>query len=124
MKTIHAALLGLVVVATATTAFADNCKSPKVKVVNDKAETIKVTKIQYFDGCDSRWRTEDVASTEIRSGSSATFTDNLEYVGNCKVTKFKLYRAVRKQTGDAYSAFEWGASSFPTKARTRCATPT
>lgn len=113
MKNIHAALMGLVVVAAATTAFADTCKSPKVKVVNDKSETIKVSKIQYFDGCDNKWRTEDVASTEIRSGQSATFTDNLEYVGNCKVTKFKLYRAVRKQTGDAYGAFEWGGELVP-----------
>lgn len=94
-------------------ALADACKSPKVKVKNDKAQTIKVSKIQYFDGCDSKWRTEDVGSTEIAAGSSHTFTDNLEYVGNCKVTKFKLYRAVRQQTGTAYGAFEWGGELVP-----------
>ena len=49
-----------------------------------------------------------MAAREIPSHGSTTYTDNLEYVGNCKVTKFKLYRAVRQPTGTAYGAFDWG----------------
>ena len=92
---------------------ADSCKSPKVIVKNDKKSTIRVTKLQYYDVCHKQWRTENIPETEIPVGAQRSFTDNLEYVGNCKVTKFKLYRAVRKQTGDAYGAFEWGGELVP-----------
>jgi hypothetical protein len=113
MKKLHAVLVGLVVLGVGSTALADVCKTPKVKVVNDKTQTIKVTKIQYFDGCDNKWRTEDVTAREIAAGGNYTFTDNLEYVGNCKVTKFKLYRAVRQSTGSAYGSFDWGGELVP-----------
>lgn len=113
MKTLQALMCGLVVLGVGSTAFADLCKAPKVKVVNDKAATIKVTKIQYYDGCDNKWRTEDVTAREIAPGASFTFTDNLEYVGNCKVSKFKLYRAVRQSTGSAYGSFSWGGELTP-----------
>lgn len=113
VRKIQAVSIFAAVLSVGALAMADNCKSPNVKVVNDKSATIKVTKIQYFDGCDKKWRTEDVASTEIAAGSSHTFTDNLEYVGNCAVSKFKLYRAVRQSTGSAYGAFEWGGELTP-----------
>lgn len=108
MKTKLAILVGLVVLGVGGTALADACKSPKVKIVNDKAQTIKVSKIQYFDGCDNKWRTEDVENREIEPTRNTIYTDKLEYVGNCKITKFKLYRAVRQQTGPAYGPYEWG----------------
>ena len=113
MKKLHAVLFGVTALALASTAFADNCKTPKVKVVNDKSTTIKVSKIQYFDGCDNKWRTEDVTAREISAGGNFTFTDNLEYVGNCRVSKFKLYRAVRQSTGSAYGSYEWGGELVP-----------
>lgn len=116
-RSILASIRNVGVVAAVLTlgavAMADNCKSPKVVVKNDKSATIKVTKIQYFDGCDKKWRTEDVAATEIVSGGSHTFTDDLEYVGNCTISKFKLYRAVRQASGSAYGAFEWGGELVP-----------
>lgn len=113
MKKLHALVFAVFGLALASTASADKCKSPKVKVVNDKKATIKVTKIQYFDDCDDKWRTEDVATREIASGASFTFTDDLEYVGNCKIKKFKLYRAVRQNTGSAYGAYAWGGELVP-----------
>lgn len=97
----------------ATEAHADKCKGPKVVVKNDKAKTIKVSKIQYYDGCDKKWRTEDVPAREIEPGKSTTYTDDLEYVGNCSVSKFKLYRAVRNTTGSAYGSFSWGGELVP-----------
>lgn len=113
MNKLHALVFGVLGLTFASTATADSCKSPKVKVVNDRQTTIKVTKIQYFDGCDNKWRTEDVAAREISAGASFSFTDNLEYVGNCKITKFKLYRAVRQTTGSAYGSFDWGGELTP-----------
>lgn len=108
---------GLAVVAllgvAAQAASADKCKSPKIIVKNDKGSAIKVTKIQYYDACDKQWRTENVPETEIPAGAQRSFTDNLEYVGNCAVSKFKLYRAVRQSTGAAYGAFDWGAELVP-----------
>ena len=113
MKKAYALLLGLVVVGVSGSAIADNCKAPKVKVQNDKKDTIKVSKIMYFDGCDNKWRTEDVSVREIAAGASYTWTDDLEYVGNCKITKFKLYLAIRQSTGSAYGAFDWGGELTP-----------
>lgn len=100
-------------ILVAVGASADLCKSPKIKVVNDRTDTIKVTKIQYLDGCDEKWRTEDVAETEILAGRAKTFTDSLEHVGNCKVKRFKLYRAVRKDIGSAYGPYSWGSELTP-----------
>ena len=105
-------VLGSVVVATGD-ARADLCRAPKVVVKNDKTTTIKVTKIMYYDGCDKQWRTEDVTTREIPAGGSTTSTDDLEYVGNCSVSKFKLFRAVRNATGSAYDAASWGGELAP-----------
>lgn len=113
MKKIHSVWAALVVLAAGSQALADICKSPSVQVVNDRSETIKVTKIEYHDGCDDKWRTENVASTEILSGHSYSFRDNLEYVGNCKVTSFRLYRAIRQSSGGAYGSFAWSTIRIP-----------
>lgn len=118
---VKCALAGVVfVLAGAPSAFADKCKSPKVVVKNDKAKTIKVTKLEYYDGCDKKWRTEDVAAREIPAGGSTTYTDDLEYVGNCNVSKFKLYRAVRQATGTAYGSFSWGGELVPDGGAKKC----
>ncbi len=50
---------------------------------------------------------------EIAAGGSTTYTDDLEYVGNCSVSKFKLFRAVRNTTGNAYDAAVWGGELLP-----------
>ena len=97
----------------AAEARADLCKSPKIVIKNDQATTIKVTKIEYYDGCDKKWRTEDVSAKEITTGSSTTYTDNLEYVGNCSVSKFKVYLAYRNATGGAYGASTWSPEVAP-----------
>lgn len=107
------------VILAAASASADLCKSPKVVVKNDRSDTIKVTKIQYLDGCDDKWRTEDVAATEILSGRSMTFRDSLEHVGNCKVKKFKLYRAIRKDSGSAYGPYAWGGALTPDEGKSQ-----
>lgn len=108
-----ALLLAAATVSLVAPASADNCKRPNVVVKNDRDSAIKVSKIQYYDTCDRTWRTEDVGTVEIRNGSSHTFTDDLEYVGNCAISKFKLYRATRQGTGSAYSSFSWGGELAP-----------
>jgi hypothetical protein len=121
---IVSALLGAAIAMIAAQAVADNCKSPNLKVVNDKtSSTIKVTKIQYFDECDNKWRTENLASTEIRAGGHyAIFHDSLEYVGGCQISKFKLFRSVRKDTGGAYDAPMWGGEIRPDEGSRTCQT--
>lgn len=106
-------LFALAGVTVAATASADACKGAKVIVKNDKSVAIKVTKIEYWDGCDNKPRTEDISLREIAAGGSTTITDTLEYVGNCPITKFRLYRAVRQGTGSAYSSYDWGGWLVP-----------
>lgn len=113
IRRLQAVSIVAAVLSVGALAMADTCKSPNVKVVNDKSTTIKVTKIQYYDSCDKTWRTEDVAAREITSGGSTTWTDDLEYVGNCSVTKFKIYRAVRAGTGKPYGSPVWGSELVP-----------
>ena len=122
MKVKNSILLAVAVLALGSQALADVCKEPKVKVVNDKKQTIKVKKIEYFDDCNKKWRTEDVSDTEIASGASKTFTDNLEYVEGCKITKFKLYRAVRQDTGSKYGEYSWGGELVPDEGAPICKT--
>jgi hypothetical protein len=95
-----------------------------VVVKNDKNKTIKVTKLQFYDGCDKKWRTEDVPTREIQSGGSTTYTDNLEFVGNCSVSKFKLFVAVRNTTGSAYGSFDWSDAKVPDGGAKVCNTGT
>jgi len=114
--------LALTPMLVASEARADKCKSPRVVVKNDRDRTIKVKKIQYYDGCENRWRTEDVGDREIRSGGAHTFTDDLEYVENCQVSKFKLYRAIRKDQGNKYGDYNWGAVLVPDEGAKSCKT--
>jgi hypothetical protein len=117
----HTALLvALAATVVAVQASADDCKRPTLRLVNDRGESIKVSKIQYFDGCDKTWRTESLRETEILGADGAThhyadFTDNLEHVGNCVITKFKVYRAIRQDKGSAYGAFAWGDEIVPSE---------
>jgi hypothetical protein len=93
-------------------ALADKCKAPKVVIKNDKADVILVTKFQYFDGCDGKWRTEDVRWTSIDSGDSHAFTDDLEYVQNCKLPKFKVAISV-SCSGAFRTCNQWSKELVP-----------
>jgi hypothetical protein len=113
---------GLVMAAAlivASQASADLCKNPLVKVINDKANAIKLSKIQYYDDCNNVWREEKVSEREIASGHSTTYDDSLEYVERCPIRSFKLYRAVRQSTGAAYGPYQWGAELTPDQGKTQ-----
>lgn len=113
IKSMLVAAVAVLPALAAGPAHADLCKQPFIVVQNDKARTIKVLKIQYFDECDQQWRTEDVPNREITSGDYTIYSDNLEYAGNCVISKFKLYRQVRNASGSAYGAAAWGAELVP-----------
>ena len=72
------------------TAWGDNCKNPKVVIKNESGQTYQIKKFEYKDGCDDKWRSEDVKNKVVGAGESVTYTDDLEYVGNCKVPKLRL----------------------------------
>ena len=50
-------------------AFADLCRNPDVKVINDKSSAMEVRQIGYFDVCNNVWRTEDVPNNADPPGS-------------------------------------------------------
>lgn len=93
-------------------AFADLCQNPAVTIFNDKDFDMDVRKLEYFDECDLQWRTEDVQNRIIPPGGSTTYTDNLDYVGNCVIVAFRLYRRVRG-SNDAWGSIQWGNDLFP-----------
>ena len=126
MKNVIAALAALGTIGVSAPAFADKCKAPKVKIVNNRTKeaAVKVSKIQYFDGCENKWREESLSNEEIeKGGKSHTWTDDLEYVEGCKVSKFKVYRALRNTTGSAYGDYAWGSEIVPNEGASKaCAT--
>jgi hypothetical protein len=116
-KTVLASFSAAALFLSAQSAHADLCKSPKVKVVNDRPVSIQVTKFSYYDGCDKKWRDENVAETAIAPGGNHIFTDDLEYAGNCPIPKFKLFRALHagknSTSNDAWGPYNWGSEHEP-----------
>ena len=94
-------------------AFADLCRNPDVKVINDKSIAMEVRQIRYKDMCQNQWRTEDVPDTEILPGASHTFHDDLEYVEGCAVSQFQLYRRVFGSAG--WTSVIWGNQLTPSE---------
>jgi hypothetical protein len=116
VKTVIAAIVALGTIGASAPAFADKCKAPKVKIVNKRTKeaAVKVAKIEYWDGCEGKYRTEELANAEIeKGGKSHTWTDDLEYVEGCEIKKFKVYRALRNTTGSAYGDYAWGGELVP-----------
>jgi hypothetical protein len=81
------------------------CKNVDIKVDNQFGERIKVTKINYRDYEDKKWRDNDLKNTEIADGKSKTITETLEYVGNEKITKMQVQ--FQYETGHAWSNKVW-----------------
>ena len=102
-------------------AFADLCRSPDVKVINDKSIAMEVRQISYLDKCNNVWRTEDVPNTEILPGASHTFHDDLEYVEGCAISQFKLFRRVFGSAG--WTSVIWGNPLTPSEGQdVKCVT--
>ena len=86
--------------AMANTAFAlgDTCSNVDITLTNSTAVQIKVTKFEYYDYTDKKWRTEVMFGVDghkkLERGESWSKTQDLEHVENDK-TKFKVtYEAV------------------------------
>ena len=92
------AVLALIpAVATPLPAFADLCRNPDVKVINEKVYAMEITKIKDFDACNNTWRTENVDRQQILPGAWFTFTDDLEYVEVCYPSVSALSASVRRR---------------------------
>ncbi|NOZ53356.1 MAG: hypothetical protein GXP08_09455 [Gammaproteobacteria bacterium] len=84
-----------------TAAMADQkCKSVDIIVNNQYGKMIKVTKINYRDKEDKRWRDNNVSNTEITNGNSQTIDETLEYVGNETIPKMQVEFRYKENDGD------------------------
>ncbi len=81
------------------------CKSVDIKVQNDFGKTIKVTKVNYRDKDDKKWRDNDLANTEVPHGQTRTIRETLEYVGNESIPKMQVQ--FQYETGHAWSSRVW-----------------
>ena len=90
--TIPLLVVCLVVVNTAF-ALGDTCSNVDIKLTNKTAGEIKVTKFEYYDYADDKWRTEVMFGLDghqkLESGKSWTKRQDLEHVENDD-TKFKV----------------------------------
>jgi hypothetical protein len=77
----------LAMIGLQSSAHADKCKNPDLRIKNKTSEKIRIINFQYFDGCEKKWRVENVKNKMIAPGDSAHFGDDLEYVEGCTVPK-------------------------------------
>jgi hypothetical protein len=74
-------------------AIGDVCSNVNIKLTNATGDEIKVTKFEYYDFADGKWRTEVMFGADghqkLEPGKSWTKKQDLEHVENDK-TKFKV----------------------------------
>ena len=76
------------------------CKSADLVVTNSYGKTIRVTKINYRDKEDKKWRDNDITNTEITDGNNKTIDETLEYVGNEEIPKMQVEFQYKEDDGD------------------------
>lgn len=74
-------------------ALGDTCSNVDIKLTNETADEIKVTKFEYYDYAAKKWRTESMFGVDghqkLEPGKSWSKTQDLEHIENDK-TKFKV----------------------------------
>ena len=99
-------------------AYSDKCKDPYIVIQNSSFHTVIIKRIKYYDGCDGKYRTEELSDRTLPPLSSYTWRDNLEYVQNCKIPKFQVYywgicEAVPRVDGYYLESTFWSKSITP-----------
>ena len=73
-----------------TVSLFDSCKNVKFAFRNGRRVDIQVTKVQYFNSTDGKWRTESLSYNTCRPGQSCyTGGDNLSSAEGDNITKIK-----------------------------------
>jgi len=68
------------------------CRSVDIKFRNDVPRSIKILKFEYYDVEDAKWRTENVGNFfQIQGATSGKMDESLEYVGNERISKFRVH---------------------------------
>lgn len=104
-KLISVAFVAASIALASTSAVADSkCKSVDIKVTNQYEDRgtpvkIKVTKVNYRDKEDGKWRDNDLKNTEINAGSMKKIDETLEYVGNEEVPKMQVQFQYKNSDG-------------------------
>ena len=105
-------LLSIAVVAYSILFFGVNamadqkCKDVNIKVKNAYGKKILVTKINYRDKEDKRWRDNELSNTEVSNGKTGTIEETLEYVGNENIPKMQVQFRYKEDDGD-WSDRQW-----------------
>jgi hypothetical protein len=76
------------------------CRDVNIKVKNAYGKKILVTKINYRDKEDKKWRDNDLKNTEIAKGKTKTIEETLEYVGNESIPKMQVQFRYKEDDDD------------------------
>ncbi len=90
------AAVGLITLSAGNALAGDKCKDFTVKFKNNATTTVKVTKVEYYDYDDNKWRSESLTSSKINAGQTWNWKRNFEHIGGDK-TKFRV--TYKKQIG-------------------------
>jgi hypothetical protein len=99
-------LLGCTVVGYA----GDACKDVKFQIKNQRPNTIRITKVEYFNAANGRTQSEDVPNIECRSSSTCTTGgDNLSDAEGEDLSSFVFFFNDKEADGG------WSSSDMKTQ---------
>lgn len=107
MKSMLAAAIGSLALMGAPALADQLCKDVKIKVTNDAYDEIRVTKINYRDAEDKKWRDNNLKNDTVKSGKTKTFTETLEYVGNEEIPRFQVKFDYKRDASDDWTNGVW-----------------
>ncbi len=101
IKSISIGVVAISILFFGVNAMADQkCKDVNIKVKNEYGKKILVTKINYRDKEDKKWRDNDLKNTEVSNGKTKTIEETLEYVGNENIPKMQVQFKYKEKDGD------------------------
>lgn len=70
----------------------NSCKSARITIRNRNwSSHVRVLKLEFYDLTSKKWRSEDVANTEIRFATGThTFSEDLQYTKNHRIGNWKI----------------------------------
>jgi len=69
----------------------DACKDVRIRVYNLYGADIKVTRVEYYDQSDSKWRKEDLGNEVIPWDDNQVWTRDLEYTKEDRLGNWRVY---------------------------------
>ncbi|HEU0210260.1 MAG TPA: hypothetical protein VFQ78_14935 [Candidatus Udaeobacter sp.] len=76
------------------------CKNPNITIHNTSSYDITVLSLNFYDGCDSKWRWEELSNVFLPHNYYVQYWhETLSYVQSCELPSFQV-------------KFKWGSNNY------------